>query len=305
MLAFVLRRGFVALAVALTVSIVSFLMLHLSGDLAVAIAGPEASADRVLAIRHQYGLDRSLVAQYSDWLWNAMHLDFGRSFYFRENVSKLIADRFPVTVFLGLMALALALVAGIPLGVAAAVNRGRWIDRAALLLATLGQAMPSFWLGLMLVSVFSISLRWLPASGNGSWRNFVLPAVALGFYAMPAVMRLTRDGMIDVLAADYIRTAHAKGLPLGKIMVRHALRNAMVPVVALAAVQLGFLLGGSIVIETVFSLQGLGQLAWDSISRSDFPVVQSVVLVVATVYTGLTLVADLLNGLLDPRLRPA
>ena len=297
-----MRRMAVALAVALTVSIVSFLLLHLSGDLAVAIAGPEASPDRVRAIRVEYGLDRSLAAQYGEWLWNAVRLDFGRSFYFREDVSKLVAERFPITFTLGVLSLGLALIVGIPLGVVAAVRRGTWLDRVASLVCVVGQAMPSFWFSLMLVSVFSVSLRWLPVSGNTSWRNFILPAVALGYYAMPAMMRMTRAGMLDVLSADYIRTAHAKGLSWRKIMVRHALRNAIIPVVALAAVQFGFLLGGSIVIETIFSLQGLGQLAWDSISRNDFPVVQWIVLILAMIYVGLTLVADILNGYLDPRL---
>lgn len=304
MLAFTVRRVAIALAVALTVSIVSFLLLHLSGDLAVAMAGPEATPQQVAAVRVQFGLDRPLAIQYGEWVWNALHLDFGRSFYFREDVSKLIAERFPVTVVLGLAALAVALLVGIPLGVAAALNRDTWIDRAAMLVCVVGQAMPSFWFSLMLVSVFSVTYRWLPVSGNTTWRHFILPSAALGYYAMPAMMRLTRAGMLDVLSADYIRTARAKGLPRRKIIVRHALRNAIIPVVALAAVQFGFLLGGSIVIEAVFSLQGLGQLAWDSISRNDFPVVQSIVLVLATIYVALTMVSDVLNGMLDPRLRP-
>jgi peptide/nickel transport system permease protein len=303
MLSFALRRMLIAATVALTVSVAGFLLLHLSGDLAVAIAGPEASQQRVAEIRAQYGLDRPLALQYWDWLWAALHLDFGRSYYFREQVSTLIAARFPVTLLLGTVSLGLALFIAIPLGVLAAVHKGAFIDRAALFVCTLGQAMPSFWLSLMLVSLFSVTLRWLPVSGNTTWRHFVLPATALGFYAMPAVMRLTRACMLDVLSADYIRTARAKGLAPRKIMVRHALRNAIVPVVALAAVQFGFLLGGSIVIEAVFSLQGLGQLAWDSIARNDFPVVQSVVLVLAVIYIALTLAADLLNAFLDPRLR--
>lgn len=304
MLAFTVNRIAIAVAVAVTVSIVSFLLLHLSGDLAVAMAGPEASPQQVAAVRTQFGLDRPLAVQYAEWVWNAVHLNFGRSFYFREDVSKLIAERFPVTITLGLLALGIALIISIPLGVVAALNRDTWIDRLAMLVCVLGQAMPSFWFSLMLVSVFSVSFRWLPVSGNATWRHFVLPATALGYYAMPAIMRLTRAGMLDVLSADYIRTARAKGLPRRKIVIRHALRNAIIPVVALAAVQFGFLLGGSIVIEAVFSLQGLGQLAWDSISRNDFPVVQSIVLVLATIYVALSMVADLLNGMLDPRLRP-
>ena len=215
----------------------------------------------------------------------------------------LLAARLPITLYLGLIALALALFVAIPLGVIAAVRRDTWIDRLALAVSVLGQAMPSFWFGLTLILVFSVNLRWLPVSGNATWKHFVLPAVALGYYAMPAVMRLTRNGMLEVLGSDYVRTARAKGLPARKILVRHALRNAVIPVIALSAVQFGFMLGGSIVIEAVFSLQGLGQLAWESIARNDFPVVQAIVLVLAMIYIALTLAADLLNAALDPRLR--
>lgn len=303
MLRFALRRILVALCVAVTVSVASFMLLHLSGDLATAIAGPEATGEQIAAIRRQHGLDQPLVVQFADWAFRALQLDFGNSFYFPERVSDLIASRLPVTLTLGVVALCVALFVAIPLGVLAAVRRDTWIDRAALAVSVLGQAMPSFWFGLTLIMVFSVNLRWLPVSGNATWKHFVLPAVALGYYAMPAVMRLTRNGMLEVLASDYVRTARAKGLPPHKILVRHALRNAVIPVIALAAVQFGFMLGGSIVIEAVFSLQGLGQLAWESIARNDFPVVQAIVLVLAMIYIALTLAADLLNALLDPRLR--
>lgn len=303
MLRFMLQRVIVAIAVAITVSVASFMLLHLSGDLAAAIAGPEATAAQVEAIRVQHGLNQPILAQFVAWAARAIRLDFGNSFYFRESVVELLASRMPITLLLGVVALAVALFVAIPLGVLAAVKRGTWIDRAALSVSVLGQAMPSFWFGLTLIMVFSVNLRWLPVSGNTTWKHFVLPAVALGYYAMPAVMRLTRNGMLEVLASDYVRTARAKGLPPRKILIRHALRNAVIPVIALAAVQFGFMLGGSIVIEAVFSLQGLGQLAWESIARNDFPVVQAIVLVLAMIYIALTLAADLLNAFLDPRLR--
>lgn len=303
MLTFTLRRILVAMAVAVTVAVASFLLLHLSGDLAAAIAGPDATAAQVEMIRVQYGLDQPLLTQFGTWAWRALHFDFGNSFYFRERVVDLLAARLPITLLLGVVALAVALFVAIPLGVLAAVKRDTWIDRLALFVSVLGQAMPSFWFGLTLIMIFAVNLRWLPVSGNTTWKHFVLPAVALGYYAMPAVMRLTRNGMLEVLASDYVRTARAKGLPPRKILIRHALRNAVIPVIALAAVQFGFMLGGSIVIEAVFSLQGLGQLAWESIARNDFPVVQAIVLVLAMIYIALTLVADLLNALLDPRLR--
>ncbi|MCW5238811.1 ABC transporter permease [Verminephrobacter eiseniae] len=303
MLIHILRRLAIALCVAVTVSIVSFLLLHLSGDLATAIAGSDASAAQVDAIRVQFGLDRPMLSQYLDWLGRAVQLDFGKSFYFQAEVMPLIAERLPITMKLGSIALLLATVVAIPLGVLAAIYRDTWLDRIALAIAVVGQAMPSFWFGLGLILIFSVTLHWLPVAGNERWENFVLPAIALAYYAMPAMMRLTRAGMLEVLGSDYIRTARAKGLAKGKVIFKHALRNAVIPVVALAAVELGFMLGGSVVIESVYSMQGLGQLAWDAISRNDYPVVQAVVLIIAMFYIGLTFLADVINALLDPRIR--
>lgn len=303
MLIYILRRLVIALCVAVTVSIVSFTLLHMSGDLATAIAGPEASAAQVESIRVQFGLDQPMMSQYVDWLGKAVQLDFGNSFYFQGPVMEMVAERLPITFKLGGIALLLAILVAIPLGVLAAIYRDTWLDRVALVIAVVGQAMPSFWFGLTLILIFSVTLHWLPVAGNESWENFVLPAIALGYYAMPAMMRLTRAGMLEVLASDYIRTARAKGLSKGKVIFKHALRNAVIPVVALAAVELGFMLGGSVVIESVYSMQGLGQLAWDAISRNDYPVVQAVVLIIAMFYIGLTFLADVINALLDPRIR--
>lgn len=303
MLRFIINRLLVALAVLFTVAAVSFSLLHLSGDLAIAIAGPDASPEAVAQIRVQNGLDQPLLVQFSHWFWSALHFDFGRSFYFENTVMELVGQRMPITLQLGGISLLLALVVAIPLGVLAAVFRDSWVDRCAMFISVLGQAIPNFWFALVLILIFAVGLKWLPVAGNGSWQHFVLPAVALGYYAMPSLMRLTRSGMLDVLGADYIRTAHAKGLSTFKVVVKHGLRNAIIPVVALATVELGFMLGGSVVIESVFSLQGLGQLAWDSISRNDFPVVQAIVLIIAIFYIGLTFLADVLNAALDPRLR--
>ncbi|MCI4029872.1 ABC transporter permease [Dickeya dianthicola] len=303
MVKYVVQRLLVALAVLFTVAAVSFSLLHLSGDLATAIAGPDATADTIDQIRVQNGLDKPLLSQFSQWMWSAMQLDFGRSFYFENTVMELVGQRMPVTLKLGGVSLLLALTVAIPLGVLAAVFRDTWVDRFAMLVSVVGQAMPNFWFALVLILIFAVGLKWLPVAGNGSWQHFVLPAVALGYYAMPSLMRLTRSGMLDVLGSDYIRTARAKGLSAFKVVVKHGLRNAIIPVVALATVELGFMLGGSVVIESVFSLQGLGQLAWDSIARNDFPVVQAIVLIIAVFYIGLTFLADVLNALLDPRLR--
>lgn len=305
MLSFTLQRLVVAISVAVTVSIVAFFLLHLSGDLAISIAGPEASPEQVEEVRHQFGLDQPIVLQYLNWLWRALHFDFGDSFYFRDSVISLIASRIPVTLTLGAISLTLSLLVAVPLGVLAAVYNGTIIDRLALTFSVLGQAVPAFCLGLGLIIVFAVDLHWLPVSGNASWRNYILPSVALGWYAVPAVMRLSRNGMLEVLSTDYIRTARAKGLAPGVVIFKHALRNAIIPVVALAAVQFGFMLGGSIVIEAVFSMQGLGYLAWEAIARNDFPVVQAVVLILATIYVLLTFLADVANAFLDPRIRLA
>ncbi|MEO7886109.1 MAG: ABC transporter permease [Polaromonas sp.] len=303
MLQYIFRRFLVALSVMLTVAVVSFMLLHLSGDLAASIAGAEANAAAVEEVRVQYGLNRPLAAQFFDWLWSALHLDFGRSFFFQNTVMELIGERLPITLKLGAVSLLLAVSVAIPLGVLAAVYRDTWIDRLALMVAVVGQAMPNFWFALTLILLFAVGLHWLPVAGNTTWQHFVLPAVALGYYAMPSLMRLTRAGMLDVLGADYIRTARAKGLSPARVVFKHALRNAIIPVVALAAVELGFMLGGSVVIESVYSMQGLGQLAWDSISRNDYPVVQAVVLIIAVFYIGLTFLADVFNAALDPRMR--
>ncbi|MGY0555075.1 ABC transporter permease [Vreelandella sp. 2A-K22] len=303
MWAFVFKRTLIALSVALTISVLCFSLLQLSGDLALSIGGPEATAEQVEQIRIEYGLDRPVIEQFTTWLWGAVQLDFGRSYYYQSEVMDLVVERLPVTMTLGILALAIALGVSIPLGVVAALKRGSWIDRAAMAIAVTGQAMPNFWFGLTLIIVFAVKLQWFPAAGSDSWQGFVLPAVALGYYATPAMMRLTRSGMLEVLEADYIRTARAKGLRTGTVIFKHALRNAVIPVVALAAVELGFMLGGSVVIETVFSLRGLGQLAWNAISRNDYPVVQAIVLIIALFYIVLTLLADILNAALDPRLR--
>lgn len=303
MIIYILHRLLVALAVLFTVAVVSFSLLNLSGDLAAAIAGPDATADVVESIRVQYGLDQPLTTQFMHWMWSALHLDFGRSFYFENTVMELVGQRMPVTLKLGVVSLSLALVVAIPLGVLAAVFRDTWIDRLSIFISVIGQAMPNFWFALILILIFAVGLKWVPVAGNSSWQNFVLPAIALGYYAMPSLMRLTRSGMLDVLGSDYIRTARAKGLSTFKVIVKHGLRNAIIPVVALATVELGFMLGGSVVIESIFALQGLGQLAWDSISRNDFPVVQAIVLIISVFYIGLTFLADVLNAALDPRLR--
>lgn len=303
MLVYTAKRIVLAILVALTISMLVFSLLYLSGDPATALAGESATSDDIEKIRHAYGFDRPVWVQYLSWLANAAQGEFGNSLYFRLPVWDLILERLPTTMTLGVSAMTFAIVLSIPLGVLAAMFPNSLIDRAALFMAVVGQAMPSFWFALMLIVLFAFTWPVLPASGSDTWRHFVLPTIVLGYYATPAFMRLTRTGMLDVLSSDYIRTARAKGLRPWTVLFKHALRNAIIPVVSLAAVQFGFMLGGSVIIETVFALHGAGFLAWESISRSDFPTVQAILLLFSLLYIVLTFVADLLNAWLDPRIR--
>ena len=303
MLNFMARRLFVAVLVAFTVSIIAFSLLRLSGDLATMIAGEDASAEDIEVIRSQYGLDRPYYIQYLDWLGNGIQGDLGESMFYPEEVTDLIKDRLPNTLTLAGFGLIFAMGLAIPMGVVAALRPDTWVDRVALTIAVLGQALPGFWFALILMFVFGLFLRLLPISGSDSLAHFILPAISLGYYSTPAVMRLTRTGMLEVLNSDYIRTAYAKGLSTFIVLFKHALRNAIIPVVALSAVQFGNMLSGAIITESVFQIQGIGQLTLESITRNDFPVVQAVLLLVACIYICLMLVGDLLNAWLDPRLR--
>ena len=303
MAGFALRRGALALLVLLTVSLLSFGLLKLSGDLAISLAGEQASSDYVNFLRKEYGLDQPLLVQYARWLGRTLTGDLGTSFYFGKPVAALLAEKAPVTLILGLAALTFALVLSVPLGIAAALRRDRWVDRAVLVIALLGQATPTFWLCFLMILLFGINLGLLPVSGTATAAHFVMPTIALGYYALPAFTRIVRAGMIETLASDYVRTARAKGLRPPTVVFKHALRNALVPLVSVSAVQLGFMLGGSVVIETIFALHGVGYLAWEAISQNDYPVVQAIVLLVSAIYVVLTLVGDLLNAAIDPRIR--
>ena len=303
MFRYLLGRLGMALLVALTVSIISFALIYMSGDPAVALAGDNATPAVIAEIRAHYGYDRPLPVQYVDWLFHALRGDFGVSPYFKLQVSTLIAERLKITMTLGMLGISFAILVGVPMGVLAAMRPNSLIDRIALFIAVVGQAIPSFWFGLILIVAFAVKLGWLPASGADDWKGFVLPTIVLGYYATPAIMRLTRTGMLEVLSADYIRTARAKGVKPRAILFKHALRNAIIPVVSLAAVQVGFMLGGSVVTESVFALHGAGYLAWQSISRNDLPTVQALILVFSLFYIFFTFLSDVLNAWLDPRLR--
>jgi len=300
---YTLRRLLVSVMVAFTVSVITFSLLRMAGDPAVALAGEGASMADIERIRVEYNLDRPALEAYWDWVTKALQGNFGRSFNLNADVSQLIAERLPVTFYLSSLALLFALGLSLPLGILAGLKPNSLIDRIALTISVVGQAMPTFWFGLILM--IWVGLRWglLPISGNEGFASYVMPAIVLGYYVTPVLLRLTRAGIIDAMSSDYIRTARAKGIGMTAVVFRHALRNAMIPVVSLAAVQFGFLLGGSIIVESVFSVNGIGLLAWQAIQRSDFDVMQAVVLVASAVYILLTFLADLLNAMLNPRLR--
>lgn len=303
MRAFLLQRLAEALSVCACVSLAAFALAHFAGDAAIAIGGMEASPADLARLKAYYGLDRALHEQYFTWLGHVLSGDLGRSFFSKESVGAMILDRLPVTLALASAALLLALALALPLGVAAAVHLGGWPDRLCLGLTTLAQAMPAYWTGLLLILLFGVHWQVLPISGTEDWRSMVMPSLALAWFVMPVLARLTRAGMLEVLGADFMRAARAKGLWPHQILLKHGLRNAILPVVSVAMVQFGVLLGGSIVVESVFALNGIGLLAWSAIQRSDFPVIQGIVVIVAAVFVLLNLLADLVNAALDPRLR--
>lgn len=303
MLVYTLRRVLIALLVAVAVSFGTFFLFNAVTDPAQAIAGEDASPATVEQIRHQYGFDRPFIVQYGAWLDHSLHGDFGESYYWREPVLKLLRTHAPVTIKLALSALLVTILMAVPLGILAALNPNSWIDRFALGLAVSAQAIPNFWLGLMLIYLLAVKLPIFPVAGDSTWQHFVLPAFVLGMDSVPAVMRLMRTGLLDVMSADYIRTARAKGFRGAPLLLHHALRNALLPLVSVLAVQLGHKLGGSVIVETVFGINGLGRLAIESILGADIPTVEMLVLVLVLAFVVLVFVADLINAWLDPRLR--
>jgi len=302
MIAFVLRRLLGSALLVAFVSLLSFALVFASGDPAARLAGEGSAADTE-AVARQHGLDAPLFVQYGRWLALAARGEFGDSLYFHRPVAELLMQHFPATATLGLGSMLLALALSVPLGVAAGARPGSWIDRLAMALTATAQAMPPFCMGFLLIVVLSVQNHWLPTSGFETWRHYVMPVIALGLFGMPAMLRLLKSEMQTVLAADHIRTARAMGLTERQILLKYALRNALRPLVSLAAAQMGTLLAGSVVIETVFAINGAGLLAWTSILRGDFPTIQALILVFSLIYIVLTLVADLVNASLDPRVR--
>jgi len=302
-LEFVTRRLLHTALVTLGVVTLAFVALRLSGDPAATMLPGDASVDELRHLRHTLGLDRPLHVQYVAFLGGAVRGDFGESFRHQQPAFGLVLERLPATLELAFAALLLAVVVALPLGIIAALYRGRAVDMLAMGFAVVGQATPYFWMGIMLILVVSVELGWLPTSGRGGWPHLILPAVTLGTHFAASLARLTRTSMLEVLGQNFVTTARAKGLGEPRVVLAHALKNAAVPVVTLIGLQFGTLLGGAVVTETIFAWPGVGRLAVQSIFVRDYPVVQAGVLVLALVFVAINLAVDLLYGTLDPRIR--
>jgi peptide/nickel transport system permease protein len=304
MLRYIGERALHTVPVLVGISVVTFLMLHLvPGDPVLLFAGDKPMTEAQAAvIRHQLGLDRPLVVQYEDYAGRLLRGDLGRALRSQRPVLDSILEVLPGTVQLTLAALAIATAAGLGLGVAAALAHRTWLDTAAMGIAILGVSMPVFYSSLLLLLFFSFTLGWLPATGEGGLDHLILPAIALALVSSAVLARLVRSGMLGVLRQDYIVTARAKGLSRALVVRRHALRNALIPVITMLGLQLGALLGGAVVTETIFSRPGLGRLAVDAILNRDFPLVQGTVLIAAVVYVLVNLFVDIAYAAVDPRI---
>jgi peptide/nickel transport system permease protein len=303
MIAYLVGRLARTSIVLLGVSTVVFFVLRLSGDPVPLLLPPDAPAVEVEAMRHHLGLDGPLRWQYVRFLSLLGRGDLGMSLHQQQPALDLVLERLPATMKLAGAAFIMALVVALPIGVIAATHRNTWVDQLMMPITLVGQSVPSFWLGIMLILLVSVQLKLLPTSGSGTPCHLVLPAITLAMYSMASIARLTRSAMLDVLGQDYVRTARSKGLGENRVVYSHVLKNAMIPVLTIAGLQLGIVLAGAVVTETVFSWPGIGRLAIQAISVRDYPVVQAVVLVTAVGFVLTNLIVDLLYTLLDPRIR--
>jgi ABC-type dipeptide/oligopeptide/nickel transport system permease component len=300
---FVLRRLGYSLLSLLLLSLTIFLFVRVTGDPAALLVEPGASEDDIAAIHQQFGLDRPLWVQYGLFMANLFRGDFGQSFYYQTPVFNLYLDRLPNSLVLAAVAMAFSLLVGIPTGILAAVRVGRFWDNAGKIFALLGLSLPSFFVGLVLILVFSVYLGWLPSSGFGGVLHILMPAFALGWYFAASHMRLTRSSMLEVLGSEYIKLARLKGLPQSLVIAKHAFKNALIPVLTLAGINLVLMINVAVVVETVFAWPGIGRLLYEGISFRDFPVVQGVVIMGGTMIVAVNLLVDIAYAVIDPRIR--
>ena len=304
MTGYILRRLLQTILVVLGVSALAFGSMFLSGDPTMVMASESWTRDQIAEFRHQMGFDRPWLVQYLDFLSRAVRGDFGVSLRQQQPVFRLLLQRMPATLELAMAAMLIAVAIGIPAGIIAATRRNTLVDRLLMVGALLGQSMPVFWLGLLLAMIFAVSLGWFPVAGRGGWNHLVLPAVSLGLFSVAYNARMTRSAILEVLGQDYIRTAQAKGVSWRRVLTRHALRNALIPVVTVAGLQFGGLLGGAVITESIFAWPGVGRLTIQAIQGKDLPLVQASVTVLATIFVVLNLLIDLLYAVMDPRVRP-
>ena len=303
MTVFLLRRLLQSLVVLLGVSFVVFFILHLTGDPALVLLPPEASAEDIRRFRDAMGFNDPFLVQYGRFLTGALRGDFGQSIRHGEPAFDLVMERMPATFQLSGAALLIALCLAVPAGIVSAVRRNSLIDYFSTVVALLGQSMPTFWLGIMLILLFSVQFNVLPSSGRGGIEHLVLPAITLGLFTTARIARLTRSGMLEVLNQDYIRTARAKGMSNPPVVWKHALKNAAIPIVTIVGIELGTLLGGSVITETIFAWPGVGRLSVQAIYNRDYPVVQAAVFLLATTFVLVNLFVDVIYTYLDPRIR--
>ena len=300
---YLLRRFLQSLLVLLGVSFVVFGILFLTGDPALVLLPPDASIEDIAKFRQHMGFDDPFLVQYGHFLSGALRGNFGESVRHGEPAFGLVMERMPATFQLSGAALALALCLAIPAGIVSAVRRNTVLDYVSTVVALLGQSMPTFWLGIMLILLFSLQFNVLPSSGRGGWQHIVLPAITLGLFTTARITRLTRSGMLEVLNQDYIRTARAKGVANPPVVWKHALKNAAIPIVTIVGIELGTLLGGSVITETIFAWPGVGRLSVQAINNRDYPVVQAAVFSLAATFVLVNLAVDVLYTYLDPRIR--
>lgn len=302
---FVLRKVISILLTLFVVSLIVFIAARVVGDPRTTLLPDSATQDQIEELGRQLGLDKPLPQQYFTYIGQLLTGDFGESIIQRRPVATILAEQIPATLWLALVSFTIATVFGVAIGVLASVRRGTRFDKVTQTIGLTGQALPSFWLGIVLIFVFAVRLRWVPPSGMKGWSSVILPGVALGWYFLAANLRLMRSSMLDVMDSQYILTARARGIPNRSIVWRHAGRNALLPPLTFSGVTLGTLITGSLVIETVFAWPGLGKLAVDSVFSSDYPLLQGTVIVFTLMYMGASLFVDLLYGILDPRIRLA
>jgi peptide/nickel transport system permease protein len=300
---FILRRVGYALVSLALLSVTIFLFVRLTGDPAVLLVEPGASKGDLDAVRKQLGLDRSLWVQYVGFMSDLFHGNLGQSFYYRTPVLELYLSRLPNSLLLAAAAMAISLLIGIPTGIIAAVRVNRWWDSAGKVFALLGLSLPSFWVGLVMILFFSVYLGWLPSSGSGTFAHLLMPAFALGWYFAAAHMRLTRSSMLEVLGSEYVKLARIKGLPEALVIGKHAFKNALIPVLTLAGINLVIMVNVAVVVETVFAWPGIGRLLYEGISFRDFPVVQATVILAGAMIVVVNLIVDILYAVIDPRIR--